>query len=134
MGFFLSKFVNPKRKAQTLGDLKKQLAVFHPEDDEREPLLLALDQKMVELLEVYKGESSGQNFRPRRKSSYVEAARFLGAMLGQRYFDLFHKHKISQDEMLELLSFNPSDPQMTDFYFKQLASLDRLELEDEESR
>ena len=130
MGFFLSKFVNPKRKSETLGGLKKKLAVFQPNDEGREPLLLALDQKMSELLQVYSGKDSQQKFRPRRKSSYIEAARFLGGMLGERYFLLYHKGRIQRDEVLALLSFHPSDSRIAEFYYNQLMKLDKLELED----
>jgi len=129
IAFLLSKFVNPKRKAQTMADLKKQLSVFHPKDEGREPLLLALDQKMSELLEVYKGESRGQNYRPRKKSSYLEAARFLGPILGERYFLLYESGRIGRDQVLELLSFDPSREDIAGFYYKQLAELDRLESE-----
>ncbi|MCJ8275950.1 MAG: ChaN family lipoprotein, partial [Bdellovibrionales bacterium] len=74
MGFLLSKLVNPKRKAQTMNDLKKQLKAFDTNDQAREPLLLALDQKMSELLQVYKKTERNQNYRPRNKSSYAHAA------------------------------------------------------------
>ena len=130
MGFLLSKWVNPKRKAQTLGDLKKQLAAFGAEDEGREPLLFALDQKMSELLYVYKKEVRAQKFTPSKKSSYVQAARFLGAMLGERYFQLYHKGRLKREDLVEKLSLPLVREGFVDFYFEQLKFLDRLELED----
>lgn len=128
MGFMLSKFVNPKRKAQTMNDLKKQLEAFDLTDRGREPLLLALDQKMSELLQVYQDDKRKQKYVPGKKSSYTHAARFLGEMLGERYFLLYKKSIITAAEMKILLSQEIDNKSFEDFYFEQLKILDKLEL------
>ena len=130
MGFLLSKFINPKRKAENLQSLKKKLAVFQPQDEGRESMLVALDQKMIELLEIYRGGGRERQFRPRKRASYIEAARFLGGMLGERYFRLYDKRKIDREFLLKTLSFNPCDATMTEFYYQELRRLDQWELED----
>ena len=129
MSFLLSKFVNPKRKAQTMNDLKKQLEAFDLEDKGREPLLLALDQKMSELLQVYKNDTRNKKYSPTRKSSYVVAARFLGEMLGERYFLLYRGGLVSTEEILFLLRQEVENKGFHEFYFEQLKLLDKLELE-----
>lgn len=129
MGFMLSKFVNPKRKAQTMADLKKQLEAFDKKDRGREPLLLALDQKMLELLSVYKGELKEQAYTPREKSSYALAAKFIGEILGERYFILYEKQILGIDSIRELLKQNLEGREFIQFYYQQLKRLDRLELE-----
>lgn len=128
MGFFLSKFVNPKRKAPSIEDLRRQLSVFHPTDEGREPLLLALDQRMRELRQLFTGGgSSSPAFLPRQKASYIEAGRFLGSGLGERYFHLFERGKITRDQVLERVQRDPSDGDFKAFYFKELGFLDRIE-------
>lgn len=130
MAFLLSKIINPKRKAQTMADLKKQLEAFDPQDKGREPLLLALDQKMSELLFIYKSDTRAQKYIPRERSSYIQAARFLGEMLGERCFHFYHKQTIDRGVLLKFLSQDLSDKGFADFYFEQLKLLDKLELEE----
>lgn len=127
MGYMLSKFVNPKRKAQTMGDLKKQLQAFDPKDKARDPLLLALDQKMSEILSTYTDKNRQQLFKPREKSSYLHAAKFLGEMLGERYFALYQKKQIDLNEIHQLLSQDLTDSDFDAFYFEHLKLLDKLE-------
>lgn len=129
MSFLLSKLVNPKRKAQTMGDLKKQLQAFDHQDKGREPLLLALDQKMSELLSVYAERQRQKVFKPNEKSSYAHAARFIGEMLGERYFLLYQKRIIDKDGLRGLLEQDLEDKSFDAFYFQQLKSLDKLEAE-----
>ena len=133
MAFLLSQFVNPKRKAQTMNDLKKQLQAFDKEDHQREPLLLALDQKMGELLSVYSDQEEKKNFEPRRKSSYVLAAKFLGEMLGKRYFELYSGQQLGVEAIGKLLSESLEDENFSAFYFQQLKALDHLEFETQEN-
>ncbi len=129
MAFMLSKFVNPKRKAQSMADLKKQLEAFNQEDRGREPLLLALDQKMLELLSVYAGQLKDQAFRPSDKSSYALAAKFIGEILGDRYFVLYEKQILDIDSIRALLREDLKSPDFTNFYYDQLKKLDQLEIE-----
>jgi len=131
MAFMLSKFVNPKRKAQTMEDLKKQLEAFDKEDRGREPLLLALDQKMLELLSVYAQRGREKAFVPREKSSYAHASKFIGEILGERYFVLYEKQILDIDKIRGLLHQDLRDKSFEDFYYQQLKSLDKLELEEE---
>ena len=129
MSFLLSKFVNPKRKAQTMSDLKKQLEAFDREDRGREPLLLALDQKMLELLSVYAGQQKEQAYRPRDKSSYALAAKFIGEILGDRYFMLYEKQILDIDSIRALLREDLGSENFLIFYYDQLKRLDQLEVE-----
>ncbi len=128
MAFMLSKFVNPKRKAQTMADLKKQLEAFDKADRGREPLLLALDQKMIELLSVYANRERQKVFEPRERSSYVLAAKFIGEILGDRYFVLYEKQILGIDSIRQLLDQSLNDKDFESFYFKQLKALDEWEL------
>ena len=129
MSFLLSKFVNPKRKSQSMADLKKQLEAFDKEDHGREPLLLALDQKMIELLAMYSDTPAKQTYAPREKSSYILAARFIGEILGDRYFVLYQKQILGIDNIRAFLQKSLDEPHFNEFYLAQLKSLDALEME-----
>ncbi len=127
MAFMLSKFVNPKRKSQSMSDLKKELHAFDSKDKGREPLLLALDQKMLEILVVYSEEPVQKRFSPVDRGSYTLAAKFLGEMLGERYFSLLQNKKITEDQVIELLEQDLNHKNFDGFYYNQLKYLDRLE-------
>lgn len=129
MSFMLSKFVNPKRKAQTIENLKKQLEAFDKSDFRRDPVLLALDELMLELLDVYSQAGETEVFKPREKSSYVLAARFIGEILGERYFLLYHRQILDIDKIGVLLRESVDRKDFDDFYLQQLRWLDRMELE-----
>jgi hypothetical protein len=129
MAFMLSKFVNPKRKSQTMSDLKKQLEAFDKADHGREPLLLALDQKMLELLSIYADQKKDLGFRPREKSSYALAAKFIGEILGNRYFVLYERQILDIDSIRALLREPLEAPDFTQYYYDQLKKLDELEIE-----
>lgn len=127
MAFFLSKFINPKRKAQSMSDLKKELKAFDEKDQGRDPLLLALDQKMLELLKVYSNKDRIQAYRPVHVSGFALAAKFLGEMLGERYFVAWENEKISLEEAKALLAQDLKNKNFDEFYYAQLKYLDRLE-------
>jgi hypothetical protein len=129
MAFLLSKFVNPKRKAQKMSDLKKQLMAFDKEDRGREPLLLALDQKMLELLYVYGEKERSPSLVPREKSSYLFAAKFIGEILGNRYFVLYEQQILGIDNIRALLQKSVEAPEFDRFYLNELKAIDRMEIE-----
>ena len=129
MGFLLSKFVNPKRKAQTLISMKRQLQAFDPDDLKREPLLLTLDHKALEILRIYGGTESPQTYIPLKKSSYIHGAHFIGEILGERYFVLYQNKKIDRMGLKETLTFKLNDKNFEAFYFNQLKWLDQMEIE-----
>lgn len=91
LSYFGSKLINPKRKTETLLDLRKMLASKNPRDGGKEPLKLALAQKMSEL--SYLTQRDGQRFQfiPRKKSSYLTAATLLGGMMGEKIYTGFRQ-------------------------------------------
>ncbi len=75
VSFFFSKLINHKRQAETLPDLKARLASLSPRDQGREALLLALEQRLGEIIWMSRGRQRAVRSRPRRKNSRLEAAR-----------------------------------------------------------
>jgi hypothetical protein len=103
VSYFLSKLVNHKRQAETLADLRSQLAMANPSDQGREAMKLALDQSMSELIWLQQGRRRKLHFKPRRRSSYLEAARILGGMLGERLYLVYRSRRIDRRRIIKLL-------------------------------
>lgn len=129
MGFLLSQFINPKRKALSLVALKRQLQAFDKNNLKREPLILALDHKAFEILRIYGGKETMETCVPLEKSSYVHGSRFIGEILGERYFTLYRKKGVNREWLMGVLTHRMDDGNFEAFYFNQLKDLDRFEIE-----
>jgi hypothetical protein len=103
VAFFVSKLINHKRQAETLVDLKAQIALAGPEDQGREAMRLALDQRLSEILFIMQGRRRALRVRPRQRTSYLEAARILGGMLGERLYMAHRSRKLKSAEILQLI-------------------------------
>ena len=101
VGFFASKMINHKRVAESLHDLQAQLLLAGAA--QKDILKLVLDQRMSELIFLQEGRRRPLKFKPRRRSSYLEAARILGGMLGERLYLAMRSRKLSLSELLSLL-------------------------------
>lgn len=132
VAFFLSKLINPNRKAIRLDDLKKQLEAFSPDDKGEEALRLALDQKMQDLLIVY-GHSSSSQSRTRevvkKNTTYLRAAKILGAMMGEKLFAGYKAGHLSKQDMRKYLEYPVEAAKFYDFYVQTLKTVDKIELE-----
>lgn len=91
ISYFGSKIINHKRKADTLKDIKAYLSSRSPDDGGREAYQLALYQKMNELLMLSGRSKSEKKFCPKKKSSYLYAARLLGGMIGERLYNGYRR-------------------------------------------
>lgn len=107
VSFFISKLVNHKRHAETLVDLKTRLAVTVPRDQGREALVIAIEQRLAELLLFTKGRTRSPRLKPRHSASWLEAARILGGMMGERLYLAYRSRKISKRVLLSLLRTDP---------------------------
>lgn len=103
VAFFISKLVNHKRQSETIADLRANLALSDPSDEGREALRLALDQSLSELLWLRQGRRRKPLVRPRRTTSWFEAARILGGMMGERLYLAHRSRKLGQREIDRLL-------------------------------
>jgi hypothetical protein len=123
--YFGTKLVNPKRKTDTLADIKASLAA-RSSDEGKEALQLALSQKMLELLYVGEGRRQRELLRPRRFNSYLEAARILGGILGEKLFFGYRKKMLSQRSLLQLLQKPVESPQFANIYWEILELIESL--------
>lgn len=97
MAFFGSKIVNPKRKSDTLTDIRASLSSRQQDDGGREALRLALSQKMTEMMSMASQPHKVADVRPRRKASWVAASHLLGALLGERMYNGYRKGLLSRN-------------------------------------
>ncbi|MEK7357325.1 MAG: ChaN family lipoprotein [Bdellovibrionota bacterium] len=116
VAYFVSKLVNHKRQAETLTDLRAQLAAAGAGDDVRETLRLALDMSFSELVWIRAKRKRGLRVRPRRRSSYVEASRILGGMMGERLYLAFRSRRLKREDLVSWMSHDPSSRRFADVY------------------
>lgn len=124
--YFGSKLINPKRKTDTIQDLRAALASRSPTDLGEEALKLALHQRMSEVLFLTGQNAKLNPARPRRTSSYREAARLLGGLLGEKLYTGFRKKVIGAPALLRLFSRPVDDPGFAAFYFELLEIVEGL--------
>ncbi|MEK2688823.1 ChaN family lipoprotein [Bdellovibrio sp. GT3] len=103
VAYFGSKMINPKRKTDTIADIKASLV--HKESSEigKEALQLALAQKMHELMVITGVPGHRLQARPRRKLSYMVAATLLGGMMGERLFNGYQKKLLKVSALASFL-------------------------------
>jgi len=124
--YFGSKLINPKRKTDTFNDIKAALSSRHPGDQGREALQLALNQKMMELLFLSGSRRQTELLRQRGLRSYMEAARILGGILGEKMFHAYRQKTLSKATVLGLLKKNPESSQFSQIYWEILEVIENL--------
>lgn len=124
--YFVSKLVNHHRRAETLADLRAQLAIASPSDQGREAMRLALDRLMSETIRVRQGRKRELLVRPRQKSSYFEAARVLGGMMGERLYMAYRSRKLSKKDLILLLGRDVTHRSFERVYEDILRRLNRV--------
>lgn len=125
VAYFGSKIINHKRKTDTLVDLRSQLSSYSLPRPEREPLMLALSQKMNEKKHIIK-EHGHISFKPRNKKSYIVAAQILGNLLGETLYNGYYQKRISRELLLVWISFPLTDEKFPLFYRSILENLDQV--------
>ncbi len=124
--YFGTKIINPKRKTETIFDLRASLASRTSVELERETLQLALNQRMKEVLFLAGERSKAPAFRPRKTGSYPEAARLLGGILGERLFTGLRQRLLSPAIVLKLLRHPVDGPDFHAFYMEFLEIVEGL--------
>jgi hypothetical protein len=124
--YFGTKLINPKRKTDTLQDIKSSLAAHLPGDQGKEALQLALAQKMTELLWLSGIRKKSDFFRPRKPGSYQEAARLLGGMLGEKLFLGYRQKAFSKETLMSLIRRPVETETFDHFYYEVLELIESL--------
>ncbi len=126
IGYLGSKFINHKRKTDTLADVKASFLAQETQDQGREAFKLTLSQKMKEFMFLQSGKRSKDSFRPRRKQSYRQSARLLGGMLGEKLYHGYHKNLLSLENLKRLLKKNVQMEKFEEYYFESIEWIDSL--------
>lgn len=124
IGFFFSKWINPKRKAETLESIRLQLEARRPKDRGRTALLLALDHRLSEVVWVQTGRLRRRRFKPRQKDAYLESARIIGSMLGERLFQKVRSKTIRWTRLMSYLRIKVEDADFPEFYWELVRELE----------
>lgn len=124
--YFGSKMINPRRKTDTLSDIRAALASRNQADRGQEAMQLALHQKMREFLLLNGQRSEWSKFRPRLRSSYREASRLLGGLLGEKLYTGFRKKIIRMETVVALLKKPVDRPGFESFYFEVIELVEGL--------
>jgi uncharacterized iron-regulated protein len=128
LGYFGSKLINPKRKADTLTDIKAAISKPATSEYGKEALKLALAQKMSEIIFMAHRKKQRLTFVPRRRVSYLIAAELLGGLLGERLFNGYRQGLLS---LLTLKNLMKKDWSRDDFplvYFEVMEMIEALPL------
>lgn len=104
IGFYLSKMINPKRKSESLRDIRLELEALSPRDKGYKSLLLAMDHRLSEVLWIRTGRKRSVFARRFSWRVQVDAARVLGRMLGEKIFIAFTDGKITTKQVRKWMS------------------------------
>ena len=126
LGFLASKLVNHKRKAENLANLKAQLAVTQSNERGREALLLALDQRLCEILWLSGHRDSDRKFTPKSKEAYIDAAEILGSMLGDKLYIAYRGNRFSKSDLQDIFKIKTRSKNFKSHYFKVLGQLEDI--------
>lgn len=126
LNYFGSKVVNPKRKTDTIQDIKNSLVANQPKDRGRQALRIALAQKMRESLILLGQTKSFHMPKLQNVSHYREAARILGGMLGEKMYTGFRQGRFHADILHKWLKQSYESDNFESFYYSVIEILESL--------
>jgi uncharacterized iron-regulated protein len=125
--YFFSKVKNPKRKTDTMQDIRNALQKELFDDRGKEALMLALTQKLSELQFLSQGKFRSLNdavVKKYSKKSFFISAQIIGGIMGEKIFYAFNKKIIKLPINKNLLFKNL---QMNSFNRAYYESLEMIE-------
>ncbi|MGE4129989.1 MAG: ChaN family lipoprotein [Bdellovibrionales bacterium] len=125
VGFFFSKSINPKRKAESWDTLRHRLQSSSPKDKGQDALLLALDQRLSDMAWSLHGKRRKARVRTRNLGAYLEAARLVGQMVGEKLFQGVRSGRIRRVELMRLLRMPVGQEDFDARYREIIESIDR---------
>jgi hypothetical protein len=126
ISYYGSKIINPKRKTETIRDIKKKIQQSDPRKQDKEALKLALYQKTKELM-VLSGRSFVKSpFPIKKKSSYIQCAHLLGSILGEKIYKGYKCRYLSVSFIQILLKKKANLKNFDLFYYEMLETVENL--------
>lgn len=127
ISFFFSKWINHNRKADSLRELRAKFHSASGDKNGRESMLLALDQRMIEMLKVVSGKNRERRFSPKNNICYLEASKILGSILGEKMYIVYKEGGISKSDIRDILKFSIESPNFKEFYYQQISRFESPE-------
>lgn len=126
MAYFGSKIINHKRKTDTVMDIRAAVASRGTTGSEKEPLMLALSQKMNELMMI-SGRAHGRAvLQPKKKRSYLMASTLLGGMMGERLYGAYRKGLLSRESVLSFMKKSLKQENFNVAYYEMMEIIESL--------
>lgn len=122
--YFMSKMANPKRKTDTLSDIRAALSNADFEDSGRQTLSLALEQKMREIQYINTGSLPKARLRKSTFQSYAVASGILGGVLGEKVFYALNKKLIKFPAAQGFLFKKIEDKNFETLYYDAIEVID----------
>ena len=124
VSFFVSKLINSHRMSESLRSLRQELEAGDPKGRGRDVLLVVLDQRMSEIIQIHSGRKRSRRYKPSRKSQYLDASRILGNMMGERVFTAFKLGRLPRKSLINLISQDVFSDDFSEIYFQTIRRLE----------
>lgn len=127
--YLCSKFANPKRKSDTLQDIRSALQKEQFDDRGKEALMLALNQKLIEMQFVSLGKI--RNFNSLRtqiynKKSYTMASQILGGIMGEKFYLALTKKQLKLPADARVIFKDLNTVHFAESYYESLDFVEAL--------
>lgn len=126
IGYFGSKLINPKRKTETIADIRKRILDSDTKEIKKEPLKLALFQKAKEIMVVSGRPILKNKMEVKRNSSYIRCANLLGSLLGEKIYKGYKSKFINLDFVVSLITKKIGSQSFDLFYYEMLEVIENL--------
>lgn len=123
MAYLGSKVINHNRKTSSLEDLRKSLLQADERGANRKILLLALHQKVREIRFLTDGRLIRSHHIRGGDSLYVDSARLLGGMLGEKIYSLYRSRKWPLERLKQVLQLSLESSEFRAKYYSALKSI-----------
>jgi hypothetical protein len=126
VSYFGTKLINPKRKTETITDIKKRILDSDTKEIKKEPLKLALFQKTKEVM-ILSGRPVLKNkMEVKRNSSYIRCANLLGSLLGEKIYKGYKSKFFTLDFVHSLIKKKIGMQSFDMFYYEMLEVIENL--------
>lgn len=126
ISYFGSKIINPKRKTETINDIKSKILESDAKEIQKEPLKLALYQKTREIM-ILTGRPLLKNKMEIRKiSSYLRSSNLLGSLLGEKIYKGYRAGLLSTRVIKPLILKKIDSVHFDVFYYECLEMIENL--------
>ena len=125
--YLCSKIANPKRKSDTLQDIRSALQKEQFDDRGKEALMLSLNQKLSELHFISSKKIrniSAFQTKVLNKRSYVIASQILGGIMGEKFYSAIIKKHLKMPLDKKVIFKDLQSAHFSEVYFETLEQIE----------